>query len=76
MNIEELVLNFRQIAPQLSSSYCFVNGAFMTLDEVERMGYKEFSFRSKMHMPLKLYKYFPNVLTKEDRKEVNYSVQA
>lgn len=76
MNIEELLLNIRQMTPQLSSSYCFVNGALMTLDEVERMGYEEFSFRTKMNMPLKLYKYFPNVLTKEDGKEVNYSVQA
>lgn len=76
MNIEELLLNIRQMAPQVSVSYCIVNGAIMPLSEVEKMGYEEFSLRSQINKPLKLYKYFPNVLTKKDGKEVNYSLQA
>lgn len=76
MNINESISNFIQIIPQLTTSYCIVNGAFMSLDEVNRMGYEEFSIRSKINMPTKLYKYFPNVIKKEDDKEVNYSIQA
>lgn len=76
MNIEELIFNIRQMAPHVSSSYCMVNGTIMPLNEVEKMGYEEFSLRSQINKPLKLYKYFPNVLTKKDGKEFNYSVQA
>ncbi len=76
MNIEELLLNIRKMAPQVSSTYCMVNGAIMPLSEVEKMGYGEFSLRSHINKPLKLYKYFPNVLIEKDGEKVNYSVQA
>ena len=35
----------------------------MNLNEVQNMGYDEFSMRAKMNMPLKLYKYFSNQQT-------------
>lgn len=77
MDINELFLSARQMAPQFALSYCIVNGAIMKLDEIQNMGCQEFGIRSKLNMPLKLYKYFPNVLKKEkDGKEVNYSIQA
>lgn len=76
MNIEELIFNIKQMAPQVSSTYCMVNGVIMPLSEVEKMGYEEFSLRSHINKPLKLYKYFPNVLIEKDGKKVNYSVQA
>ena len=38
MNIDELLISLRQIAPQLATSYCVVNGAIMPLNEVENMG--------------------------------------
>jgi hypothetical protein len=41
------------------------------------MGYDEFSFRSKINMPLKLYKYFPNKeIVEKDGNKVNYSFLA
>lgn len=50
----------------------------MALDEIQNMGYDEFALRSKINMPLRLYRYDPNLETqdKETRKEVHYSVQA
>ena len=77
MDINELFLSARQMAPQFASSYCIVNGAIMNLNEIQNMGFQEFGLRSKLNMPLKLYKYFPNVVKKEaDGHEVNYSIQA
>lgn len=77
MDVKELFLSARQMAPQFASSFCVVNGAIMNLDEIQNMGCQEFGIRSKLNMPLKLYKYFPNVIKKEeDGKEVNYSIQA
>ena len=38
MNIDELLLAARQLAPQIAASCCVVNGAIMNLDEIERMG--------------------------------------
>lgn len=77
MDVKELFLSAMQMAPQFASSFCVVNGAIMNLDEIQNMGCQEFGIRSKLNMPLKLYKYFPNVIKKEeDGKEVNYSIQA
>lgn len=74
----DLFASFQQLGPKLASSYCFVNGAIMALDEIQNMGYDEFALRSKINMPLRLYRYDPNLETqdKETRKEVHYSVQA
>jgi hypothetical protein len=77
MNISELIMNAQQLAPQLAATCCIVNGAFLTLEEVGKMGYDEFSFRSKINMPLKLYKYFPNKeIVEKDGNKVNYSFLA
>lgn len=54
MKLSELIMSIQQLAPQLASTCCVVNGVFMTLEEVEKMGYDEFSYRSKINMPLKL----------------------
>lgn len=78
MDINELIFYVKQMAPQMALSCCIVNGAIMDLNEVQNMGCQEFGLRSKLNMPLKLYKYFPNVIKKEDENEegVNYSIQA
>lgn len=70
MNLSELIMSIQQLAPQLASKYCIVNGAFMTLEEVENMGYDEFAYRAKINMPLRLYKYFPNkeIIDKDGKK--------
>lgn len=60
MDINALIQKLQSAVPQIAESCCIVNGALMNLDEVQNMGYDEFSVRSKMSMPLKLYKYFPN----------------
>lgn len=76
MDINELIFSLKQIAPQFASSYCIVNGAIMNLNEIQNMGHQEFGIRSKLNMPLKLYKYFPNTIKMEDNKEINHSIQA
>jgi len=48
----------------------------MTLKEIQGMGYSKFSLTAKNNMPTKLYKYFPNLVTEENGKKVNYSIQA
>lgn len=78
MDIFNLIADIQRFTPELASSYCVVNGAIMKLDEIQNMGYDEFSLRSKINMPLHLYRYYPNTITKdkETGKEVNYSTQA
>mgnify|MGYP002860739553 CR=1 FL=1 len=74
--LDNLVQSFKQFAPDFFSSYCIINGSILELDKVESMGCKEFSYKSRLSVPLKLYKYFPNKETEEDGKSVNYSIQA
>jgi hypothetical protein len=76
MNIENLYSAFRTLAPEFLSSYCVINGAIMRLQEVEQMGYNEFSYRAKINLPLKLYKYLPNKSNAESGGMTNYSIQA
>lgn len=78
MNIFNLIASIQQITPELASSYCIINGAIMNLDEIQNMGYDEFSLRSKINMPLRLYRYYPNTKfqDKETGKKVNYSIQS
>ena len=76
MNINQLLDTCQQLAPQIASSYCIVNGALMGLNEIENMGYEEFSLRSKKNMPMKLYKYFSNKVEKVEGEERNYSIEA
>lgn len=78
MDIMKSISDFVQIAPEFASSYCIINGAPMCLDDVQNMGYDEFSLRSKLNMPLKLYHYYPNKESKDKKTEetVNYSIKA
>lgn len=76
MDINELLFSIKQVAPQFASTYCIVNNAIMSLNEIQNMGCNEFSVRSKFNMPLKLYKYFPNIIKKENDNEINFSIQA
>ena len=73
MDLSELIMNIQQLAPQLASTCCVINGAFMTLEDVEKMGYDEFLYRSKINMPLRLYKYFSNAENDKEGSKVNYS---
>lgn len=76
------IQNTKNLVPQLLESYCIINRELMKLDEVQHMGYTEFSLRSKINMPQKLYKYFPNQPKPQTdektgkTKMVNYSIQA
>ena len=73
MDINEVLLKAQEVSSEFLSSYCVVNGAILPLDEIERMGYREFWQRSKINMPLKLYKYFPNTTKDDNGTPVNYS---
>ena len=74
MDLSELIMHIQQLTPQLAFTCCVVNGSIMTLKEIEDMGYEEFCYRSRINIPLKLYKYFPDkeVVDKMGNK-VNYS---
>jgi hypothetical protein len=74
MDMKELIFSLKQISPEMVLSYCIVNRTIMNLDEVQNMGCQEFGCRSKLNMPLKLYKYFPNLVKEENG--INYSIQA
>lgn len=91
MDINTLIQIMQSMAPQVAESCCVINGAIMNLDELQNMGYDEFSLRAKINMPLKLYKYFPNRKIEQKNeasgepvidektgktKTVNYSIQA
>lgn len=91
MDLSAFINSIQSNAPQIAASYCIVNGNLMNLDDVQGMGYNEFSLYSKANMPLRLYKYFPNKIsnlkdsiTQEPildestgkAKQVNYSLQA
>ena len=76
MDINELILSIKQNQAELMTSYCIVNGAISSLKEIQDMGYREFSYRAKCNMPMKLQKYFPNLSTEKDGEKVNYSIQA
>lgn len=76
MNINALIQTLQTVMPQIAESYCIVNGAVLDLNEVQNMGYDEFSERAKKNMPLKLYKYFPNHTIEIKDNSVNYSIQA
>lgn len=78
MEFSELITGVQSFAPELLKSYCIVNQNIIKLDEIQNMGYKNFAHYSKRIMPLRLYKYFPNLenIDKNTGKSVNYSIQA
>lgn len=73
--IESFQELYEQVKTQINS-ICIVNGACMFLEDIEGLGWKEFAIRSKLNMPLKLYKYYPNTIKCEDGKLKNYSQMA
>lgn len=77
MNINDFILNAQQNLPELLNNFCVVNKQLMDLKEFEKIGYDEFCCNSRINVPSKLYKYFPNREEKlEDGKNVNYSLEA
>ena len=74
MNIIESLNALQTRANEFAESYCIVNGAVMPLAEIHSMGYDEFALRSKINMPLRLYRYYPNIVNNDTH--VNYSLQA
>ena len=81
-SIYELLNTFRQNSTDFTDNFCIVNGEPLPLQNVESMGFNEFAIRSKINMPRKLYKYFPNTITyitdpeTHRRKKINYSHRA
>lgn len=65
--------DLKQIAYKLSKTHCIINGVSYKLDEIEQLGCNKFSLQSKLTMPPKLYKYFPNTYNIEN---INYSMEA
>lgn len=58
MNLSDVIRSAQQFAPQFASTYCVVNGEFMTLEALEKMGCDEFLYRSKINMPAKCINIF------------------
>ena len=77
MDIPNIIYSLKQYGPEFMNSYCIVNGTILKLEDVEKMGCNEFSVRSKISMPTHLYRYFPDIETrdKETGEFVNYSIQ-
>lgn len=77
MDISNLISVFQQSAPKFAISYCIVNGAVMRLSEIQEMGYNKFAFRSRINVPQRLYRYYPDTESLNTSGEtVNYSLQA
>lgn len=78
MDITNLIIALQQCAHEFVESYCIVNGAIMKLNEIQEMGYDEFALRSKINMPSRLYRYYPDIEStdKTTGETVNYSIQA
>lgn len=65
--------NLKYLAYKLSTTHCIINGKIWELDEIEQLGCDKFSLHSKLTLPLKLYKYFPNVRNVDN---INYSIES
>lgn len=74
MDLVSLFANVEDFAHEFASSYCLVNGRLQKLEDIQKMGYEEFSYRARLNMPLKLYRYYPNKTNGENGE--NYSIQA
>ena len=66
----------RNFLDELCESKCFIDGRDYNLDYIENMGFEK--FRSEfVKGNFKLYKYYPNVVRKEENGETrNYSIEA
>ena len=76
MDLYDVVSYIQSATSELNDSYCLVNGALMRLEQIQNMGCKEFWMRSKLNMPNKFYKYYPNTYEEENGKLINYSLLA
>ena len=78
MDLADLFYDIRQHASEFATLYCVVNGEVIRLDDIQNMGYDEFSLRSKINMPLQLYRYYPDktLIEQDTNKKINYSIQA
>lgn len=65
--------NLKHLAYKLSTTHCIVNGEIWELNKIEQLGCNKFSLQSKLTLPLKLYKYFPNICNVEN---INYSIES
>lgn len=75
--LENLLTDFKKNAPEFLETGCIVNGTLLKLEDVEKMGCIEFASLSKLYMPAKFYRYFPNKEFKTDDGVLNnYSIQA
>lgn len=74
MDLVSLFANVEEFAHEFASSYCLVNGSLQKLEDIQKMGYEEFSYRARLNMPRKLYRYYPNKTNGENGE--NYSIQA
>ena len=76
MNYEQAINNIIS-NPDWANTVCIVNRSIVPLETVEQMGWNEFALRTKLVMPLKFYKFFPNKTCIDDNQEVrNYSIEA
>lgn len=76
MKTEDLLSEIMKLSPELSSNYCVINGTLIELGKVEKMGCSEFGLQSKLHMPLKLYRYYSNIEKDNNGQAVNHSQDA
>ena len=74
MNLNDFVSAGRQVVPEFLMNCCIINGSIINLAEVQSIGCTEFGLRSRLNMPLKLYRYYPNRWKKDkEEQDVNYS---
>ena len=72
MDISNLMAQLRHVGPDILQNYCIINGNIWPLEQVEKMGLEEYAARTIFSLPLRFYKYYPDV--KKDG--TNYSISA
>lgn len=81
IDINNLIAQLRQVEPQFLKDCCIVNGNVWPLNQIENMSLEEYAARTIYSLPMKFYKYFPNV-EKEEKDDAgnkrfrNYSTMA
>ena len=68
----DLFAKLKQASPDFLKNYCVINGNIRPLEQVEKMGLEEYTARTIFSLPLRFYKYYPDV--KKDG--TNYSILA
>ena len=74
--INDLLRMIQANSDEIIDDFGIIDNTFVMLEEIEKMGVDEFSLRSKLSLPRKLYKYFPNkwIFEGSAKKPVNYSL--